>query len=470
MKDFYSPNDFIEGSDSARIQAAIDAASNEGCNCVVIPKCNQKSNTYRWVIDHTILLPSDMTLILDNCYLIMADGVMCRMFQTKYTETENGNSLLYEHKNIHIIGRGTATLDGGNDNGLNEFTSQKNGFPLITHNLLIFFHNIRGFVIDNLTIRNQRWWAIEFLFASEGQIRNIHFELDNIDSTATWRNQDGIDLRVGCHDILIENISGETGDDSIALTALMRPGSHEFDLWVREKESDIHDVVIRNIRCRSHMCAIIRLLNQCGHKIYNITMDTIIDASRTGITPKTQKVLRLGEDSYYQNHAQRAKPGDMYNIFINNIHSRALSAIHLEMAVKNLHASNIYVHHDGQYAVTFGVLNVTQKIKMFEPKNWEQERHQTLSPSDETWAASHNEWEEDNRNNANLPGLYAENILIEHIYYTAEQNTEKFTPTLFAFYNTECKNVVLKNIHADETVRLIECFDADLPQGVTIEP
>ena len=38
----------------------------------------------------------------------------------------------------------------------------------------------------------------------------------------TILNQDGLDLRQGCHDISIERITGHTGDDLVALTNIGR--------------------------------------------------------------------------------------------------------------------------------------------------------------------------------------------------------------------------------------------------------
>lgn len=38
-------------------------------------------------------------------------------------------------------------------------------------------------------------------------------------------NQDGVDVRKGCHNLVIENISGVTGDDAVALTAYRDPPS-----------------------------------------------------------------------------------------------------------------------------------------------------------------------------------------------------------------------------------------------------
>jgi hypothetical protein len=72
----------------------------------------------------------------------------------------------------------------------------------------------------------------------------------------TILNQDGIDLRLGCHDILIENISGQTDDDLIALTAIPRAGKTAVPA------DDIRHVIVRNIKgyCRGGH-HIVRLLN-----------------------------------------------------------------------------------------------------------------------------------------------------------------------------------------------------------------
>ena len=43
-------------------------------------------------------------------------------------------------------------------------------------------------------------------------------------SPQTILNQDGLDLRQGCHDIAIENITGYTGDDLVALTDIVGKG------------------------------------------------------------------------------------------------------------------------------------------------------------------------------------------------------------------------------------------------------
>lgn len=452
MKNFYSPNDFLTGTDSERIQAAIAAAKAEGCNRVVIPRANEALNSWKWIIDKTILLPSDITVILDDCHLVMADNVMCRMFQNSNATLPEGGTLKGEQNNIRMIGVGNTVLDGGRDNGLNERTSGKNGFPIVLENLTIFFRNVRDFEIRNLTIRDQRWWAIELLFSRRGTVADIRFEITDPCEYGSWRNQDGIDLRVGCNNILIQNISGEVGDDCIALTALMRTGSHEDNLRVEGKDSSIHDVIIRDVRAVTSMCATIRLLNQFGHKIYNISMDNIMDTSIPKLESKTQKVIRIGEYSYFKNDDKfKVNHGDMHDISISNVYSRALSAIHLEMTVKNLHVNNVYVHSDGQYAATFGRWVHRDVIFMYKPELWDKQKNKTTYPD------------------GDMISLTAENVLIENVYYTANGENDNYKPTVIGVHNSELKNVTIRNVCLEGNAELLKCTDGKVPEGLVFE-
>lgn len=148
---------------------------------------------------------------------------------------------------IYIKGVGNAVLDGGLPNGLDERTSCNGNYPHVSENLTIYMHNVINFGIENITVTDQRWWSMAFMFASRGYIRDINFRLtrNEIDTYLPWRNQDGIDLRVGCNNIEISNIFGETGDDIIALTAL---AGEKFEIPERIENSDrdIHDISIHN--------------------------------------------------------------------------------------------------------------------------------------------------------------------------------------------------------------------------------
>lgn len=326
---YTTPNDYDRPSDSGRIQKAIIEAKKSGCNQVVIPRRNEAAGSDIWIIEETILLPSDITVILDNCHLRMADGVMCQMFCNENAHSPIGATKEGMQKNIRLIGRGNAILDGGNDNGLCEKTSNKDGMPHVMQNLTVFFRNVQNFTISNLTVREQRWWAICFLYSAFGKVSDIHFEILNryergIDvETGYWRNQDGIDLRVGCHDITLENITGETGDDVIACTALAGPNSFEDKLRVEGARKDIYNISIRNVKATCNLCAIIRLLTHNRNKIYNVSIDGVHTLEDTGVLPAV--AIRLNEHHYYagKNPENKAVMGEMHSVSIRNIYAEA---------------------------------------------------------------------------------------------------------------------------------------------------
>jgi len=76
-----TPNEFDLSTDSQRIQAAVDKAHNDGINKVVIPRINERVGKALWIIDKTIRLPSDMEIVLDNCYIRQIDGSMDTVFR-----------------------------------------------------------------------------------------------------------------------------------------------------------------------------------------------------------------------------------------------------------------------------------------------------------------------------------------------------------------------------------------------------
>ena len=88
--------------------------------------------------------------------------------------------------------------------------------------------------------------------------------LASVGITMNMENQDGIDIRNGCHHITVSDITGETGDDVITLTAIVpnvetyRPGgslrsTHVMHNDWSRRERDIHDITIRNITAFSYL-------------------------------------------------------------------------------------------------------------------------------------------------------------------------------------------------------------------------
>ena len=166
----------------------------------------------------------------------MKDKVYANMFVNEHHGTDFGKTKEGTDRNIKIIGKNGAILDGGIYNGLSEITQNQNGLPPIWKNNIILFTNVDGFEISGISCHNQRWWALNFIYCSNGYLHDIDFKACDIwvdenrnehhglerdkYSEILVKNADDIDLRQGCHDITIENIKGFTEDDSVALTAL----------------------------------------------------------------------------------------------------------------------------------------------------------------------------------------------------------------------------------------------------------
>src|SRR5690606_6976749 len=107
-----------------------------------------------------------------------------------------------------------------------------------------------------------------------------------------------VDLRRGCHDILMENITGRTGDDLIALTALpgksQAGGLNSTQVTGPEPTEGIWNVIIRNVRGNACPHHIIRLLNNHGMKMYDIVIDGVID---TAVAPEVcRAAVKIGEN------------------------------------------------------------------------------------------------------------------------------------------------------------------------------
>ena len=302
----------------------------------------------KWEIEAAVRIPSNFTLILENCHLRMADGVYSNMFVNERHGTDVGRTVDGRDKNISIIGRGEAILDGGKYNGLSEKNQLKDGLPPIWKNNLVLFTNVAGFKISGISCRNQRWWALNFVYCAYGYLGNIDFCANDtaIDENgneyhglkrsryreALVKNADGIDLRQGCHDIVIENITGFTEDDSVAITALN--GSLEREFCIEGLCSDLCNIVIKNI-ATSAFCTNVRLLNQGDIKLHDILVDGVYDTSAE--CPRMDRGLlavRVGDTHLYGDRPSTAD--ETYNITIRNVRSRAVHAISLAGSIGNI--------------------------------------------------------------------------------------------------------------------------------------
>lgn len=367
------PNQFTGfDTDASRIQAAVDAAAKTG-EAVLIPALNLRTGEKLWLIDRAIRLYSGSTVLLEGAHLRMADSVIDHMFTNSIADTQDAGKIGCRQRDITIRGIGGAVLDGGSHNGLVEKNSLSFGRSALSNTMLLF-QNADRINLENLEIVNARYWAVTFHYCAYGRVSGIRFM-----TCGMCPNNDGIDLRLGCHNFVIEHISGYTQDDTVALTAL------DDDVpRIPGMDDSIHGVVIRDVASVTP-CANVRLLTHYGHKLYNIIIEDIQTGMETepgssctlhypdaeklapAVTPvywsnfengsrRAEACVRIGENRYFDASRPEtaSKPGDMYNITVRNVQASSRYGVTLSHAVSDSVIDNVQMFGKSACAVYFG--------------------------------------------------------------------------------------------------------------------
>ena len=334
-----TPNAFHEGADSDRIEAAVAKAVETGERSVEIPRMNAKSGQPLWLIDRAILLPSDFTLILRDCLVRLSPGTQDNLIRNAGTV----KAPMEGNENIRVLGIGNAVLSGGLTAHFNP-PGDKSGWRTIG----VLLCGVRHFTIEGFTLEETQAWAVSVENGCAfGRIANLHFK-----NTNKYPNEDGVDVRKGCHDIQIENITGVTGDDAVALTGLRNekaktnPGLRTMQVGgnLPCSDDDIYNITIRNVRAKvagGHH--IVRLLNQDGIKLYNIFISDVLDASGPN-DPRVQAGVKIGDVRYWS--MKQCQLGDTFNIFVDNVLTRGKTGVKIQGPLKNAVLRNI-VGYDG---------------------------------------------------------------------------------------------------------------------------
>ena len=327
------------------IASAIARGIDEGSRTAVITGC--------WEIHRETRIPGDFTLVLENCHLRLADGVYCNIFVNEHHDTELGKTLAGRDRNIRILGKGEAILDGGNYNGLSERTQQKDGLPPIWKNNMILFTNVEGFCIAGLHCRNQRWWALNFIYCAHGVVEDMDFRSCDIGvdengnqyhglkrscgGDVLVKNADGVDLRQGCHSIVIRNITGFTEDDSVALTCLS--GGMEQHFAVEGLSPELCHITVQNIKTAS-CCSNVRLLNQGGTILHDILVDGVEDMSANcPYMDCGYYGINVGDTRMYG--SRHAVSGETYNITLRNAKHGGIAAVRLAGVIDGLTVEHV---------------------------------------------------------------------------------------------------------------------------------
>ena len=393
-RDYADPNDY-RGSDSERINAAVREAQGAGGKVRIgRRKPDAVSERDYWLLDSAVLVPGNTVLVISNCRIKLSDRARDNWIRSANCIV--GKPEVDWISNIHIIGEGLAVLEGADhpratgDSSKNLRTAQFGGYVIRDGRVLretygtdegkegenqygdwrnvgILLSRVDGFSIRNLTLKNAHSWSVSLEYCRRGHVGELNFQADEypvIDGRkVTWLNQDGLDLRNGCRDITVENITGHSGDDLVALTAMgsaPRPAgttdSMHFcggDPDIREQ--DVFNILIRNIRGYStgkHF--LVRFLNQRGVRMHDILLDGVLDTSPAGHCGEA--AVKIGDVNY----GGPAKPGETARFHIGNILTRARHAFILGapladsmisdvLLVRELPDSDLIGYHGGKH-------------------------------------------------------------------------------------------------------------------------
>ena len=382
-----TPNQF-EGTDTQRIQSAIEKAKNTA-NRIYIPAQNS-NGTNVWLLDSAILVPTNMTIILDNCTLQLSDKCRDNMFRSNNAGL--GITDPVWNKNIHIIGMGDVYLKGANNPRSTGDSARlltpdpeaekKAGNWRVSYgsdagkdglkqkgdwrNILILMAFVDGFKLKNVTIENAHAWAISFERTVNAEISNIRFncpETQTVNGKEQFiANRDGIDLRHGCKNFRIDNISGVTGDDFIALSTLglhsENPEGGSINSTMVSSRSwrgtvdDTDHIYITNIVCKSTTRAVAIRANDAA-SINNVYVNGLIFSGG-------YNAMLVGGKGY--GHDSRS--GKINNIHVMNIIGDGYrSLIQIEEAISDCSFSNGTYNGDGADIILY------QKIDKSETSN-----------------------------------------------------------------------------------------------------
>ena len=319
-------------TDSQMINAAVRCSKER--TTLTIPPINPRNGANVYIIDEPILLPSDFTLVLDNCHLKLSTDAMCNIIINENLYQDGYKTLAGEQKNIRIIGKGNAVLDGEGHNDVFEWSAKKDGRPSVYVNNLILLHNVDGFEIKGLKIKDQRWWAINLLFCSNGTVSDVTFRTDS-----RFSNQDGINLRVGCHHVTLERLFGTSGDDFIALSAIGNP----TDYLVDGKSTDIAYANIRDVIASSMHEAIISLRANDSHNVHHINIENVMESNYGNENVLPYTTILLNQGAFYAKHP--GLHGSIHHINIKNVYTKSggtaitLGNTLVDSTIENIYAS-----------------------------------------------------------------------------------------------------------------------------------
>lgn len=411
-------NDFSGKTDSDIFDSAIKNLDSERVLVISSRVSDFETKRNYWLIDRAISIPENTTVILRNCKIKLSDNCRDNFFRS--ANCGMGIDFPTLISNIHIIGEGLCVLEGADkpratgDGGkilhapcphlpedicrIADWIPDERRTPdkiefmdVHAHSygtdankeneshfgdwrgIGILFANVCNFTISNIRIVDSHGWGISLEECSHGIVEKIDFnahmckEIDGI--VMNIENQDGIDIRNGCHDITISDITGVTGDDVVALTAIadddkdfVAGGSvrttHVMHNDWSKRDRNIHDIIINNIKAESTLCFVIRLL-ACSTKIYNVIINNVIDTYDDHEVHVGTVLIGEPDGNYGKN-----LPDGIKDILISNVICNSERGVIIAGFLKDSMISNVINRNESGVTIDVVRPNGVENVKM----------------------------------------------------------------------------------------------------------
>ncbi len=314
-------SDFNEANQHDQIESAILFIKKRGWGIL-----DMESGV--WLRNSAVLLPDNCWIYLNEATVKLADGVFDNVFRNEGI-VPNPDPFEYalelnENRNIRIFGKSKDLAKvSGPDIPYTAPHPINGGDPVAWvgdwygwRTLPVLLANVKDYKLHDFGMVKTTCWAISQEHGCE------NFEVFNIGFNTSVKNGDGVDVRQGCKKGKIYNITGFTGDDMVALSAIQNfigqhpSGNYIYPMQVggygdRGFGGNIEDIQINNIKGRGNHNGV-RLLASGGSKLKNISVDDVTDV--VGAFHGSMVLVSSG-------YGSAAAMGDMTNITVNGIES-----------------------------------------------------------------------------------------------------------------------------------------------------
>ena len=253
-----------------------------------------------WIVDRAVEYFSGLTIIVDGVTIKQADGTFDNIFRPEGIIVDPDDPYgfpaeIYETENVKITGKNGARLEGPNVQA--KLLNFKKGEVEETfgdiwgwRGFSVYFTRCKNFEFSGFSLTKTRSWAISVDRSSNGYFHDIGFY-------TTCVNGDGLDIRVGCKDIRIENIRGKTSDDFIALNNGIFPSGKDTEeqylyplvasdrLFSSEtgKDGDICGILIENVySATDRYSQAVAFLARSGNSIRDVRIRGVYDDNPIG--------------------------------------------------------------------------------------------------------------------------------------------------------------------------------------------